>query len=208
MKSSFYSARQLAKAAGVSAKTIHRRAAAEHWPSQKDRKRFRYSPPPGFAKVAMIASAQREEGGLSDRIISEPETRRLARANFRLAAIIELQRQLAAGAGREKALRDTAHRFSFKISPSALRRWAADFQRAGFDGLAEHKQGIVGRKPSKGRKGLLTQPRLRDKLELERGLRRLQKLRRARELNREDYAALKAGRSTPHLRAMLKALRK
>lgn len=146
----FFPVHLIARAAGLSAKTIHRRALREFWPGRVLGNRHHFQPPD-----ELLAACQQLANGpgasFLDFQVADRDRAEFGRITARFNALCEAAGLIASGLGIERALRVTAIKFG--TSASQLRVWAGEFARAGIAGLLEHKRGRVGRKakgPSHG----------------------------------------------------------
>ena len=152
----YFAANVIARAAGVSAKTIHRRAASEGWPAKQSGNRFDYVPP---ASIAVLLTAPAPESAGPDARLSftalalNDEAK--AKVHARLAAVEHHAALIADGQPVEAALIATVSHLAsalcplpsaFLFSTSSLRRWLAAHAQFGINGLVEQKQGRSGRK--------------------------------------------------------------
>jgi hypothetical protein len=140
----FHSARSLAKATGLSAKTVHRIAKREHWPSRQIGNRFEFIAPRSLLGQNRAALEAASVDFLQ--AIPAPERYRFRRASLRFEALLELRRLVDSGTPKERALAEVARAHSFSVSPSSLRSWAYAYSLRGRSGLEEQKLGNVGRK--------------------------------------------------------------
>jgi len=148
---SYYPAAIIAIAAGVSGRTIHRRAASERWKVRTNGNEFNFIPPrPLLAQCRRLHRLVKPRGLQIDGLTHErrAEAFRVAR---RMDACLLLASEIDAGEGREAALIRVAHVANFTCSARSLRRWFAKFERFGVAGLAENKRGRVGAKPGRKR---------------------------------------------------------
>ena len=139
----FHCARELARLAGRSAKTIHRMAMREGWQFvQRGNRRLYVAPERLIGSPAPASSAP-----AALRLAISPSDRALfRRAALRFLALLEMEAAVSAGQTIEQAIQELSDSFHFSCSPSALRRWAQTFAQEGFAGLLEHKRGRVGRR--------------------------------------------------------------
>ncbi|MGH7942405.1 MAG: hypothetical protein ACREFR_15160 [Limisphaerales bacterium] len=138
----FFPAQAISNAAGVSVKTLRRRAQREQWPLVRQGKRVLYQPPYRLQKLLGPV--------LPSHFWNQPRAmRELLRAVAVAGFALELQRN--AKSGIELALKTTPGKYRrlFEFSPRALRRWVVLVSRGGLAALEERKAGIVGRKPTR-----------------------------------------------------------
>jgi hypothetical protein len=136
----------IAIAAGVSTRTVHRRAARGRWARRVNGNEFDFQPPrPLLAKCRKLTQLARPRG-LQVAGFTPERRAEMLRAVHRLFACMLLASALDAGGGREAALRRVAHVTSFKCSARSLRRWFGAVESLGIVGLSEHKRGVVGRR--------------------------------------------------------------
>lgn len=170
-EATWYRAADLAAALGVSKKTIHRRAAAEQWPSRGVGNRIEYQPPAEVGERWEVRSVSGSAGARPSAL--SPRTSFTAAADGSPARQKALAREAAVKRylelvefhGVERALVLTVQHFASSPSPAAagdgwgegepflfstrqLRRWREQHQMFGLNGLVEQKQGVVGRKPA------------------------------------------------------------
>jgi hypothetical protein len=93
--------------------------------------------------------------------IPAPDRHRVRREWLRFEAILELHRLIDGGAPIERALADVVRAFTFHVSASSVRAWAAKFASCGLPGLLENKVGRVGRKPRRDRRQPIVKKSLR-----------------------------------------------
>lgn len=139
----FFSARVISSAIGVSQKTIHRRAQRQRWPKQERGHRVEYKVPHRLRRACEAL----------DPVPSIWEQSRTLRELLRAAAVLAYCRRVQRDSKRgiERALRETVSDFRhiLKFSPGALRQWISAVERDGLAALREHKIGRVGRKSSR-----------------------------------------------------------
>lgn len=143
----FHSARSLAKAAELSAKTIHRLARRENWRRRQIGNRYEYVAPRRLLGGRQLPKETAR--AVFPPSIPSPERYRLRRAWLRFEALTELRLMTESGTPVEQALADVARGHTFHVSPSSLRQWAARLASRGVAGLGEDKLGRVGRKAAR-----------------------------------------------------------
>lgn len=149
-----HAANVIARALGVSAKTIHRRAAAEGWPRQERGNRRAYAPPAAIAALLPDPAAPAPAPGPDTRtsftaLAMNDEAR--AKVLARERAVLHHLALVSDGRPIERALVLTVVHFAaalpdaFLFSTWSLRRWVALYAQFGLNGLVEQKQGRSGR---------------------------------------------------------------
>lgn len=139
----FFTARQIARAAGVDAKTVRNRARREDWPMKQQGNRFTYRAPKKWLRSRCNIAAVTPMLAILDKA----ETlRALRRAAVVLGFALELKRNSKCGI--ESALARTVSNFRhlMPFSVRALRVWIAGVARTGLGALHEKKFGRVGRR--------------------------------------------------------------
>lgn len=152
----YFRASTIARALGVSTKTIHRRAAAVGWPSRGVGNRREYAPPADVAVLCGPPQPEPEAAPAPPQVtyasLSLTSTGRALYCK-RVAAVEHYKSLVVAGTGREAALLATVAHYrslppgeSLPISVTTLRRWLAIERTVGSGGLVDQKQGRVGKK--------------------------------------------------------------
>lgn len=154
----YFTCADIARAIGVSKKTVRRMARRSNWPSQQNGNREEYCPPPKIARLIIATPIpQVSDGGpgASRRTAVQfddlaPGSEQHTKALRREEAVLLLKSQLHLG--KEIALETTVATMRAKYhdiacSTRALRRWVERYDLYGLSGLVEQKRGIVGIKP-------------------------------------------------------------
>lgn len=146
----FFTARQIARALGVSKPTVRERANREGWWQKQELNRDLFAPPPEIAALIPEPAAEAAPREVAFSQLANPEER--ARALARAAAVNFCNNLTRTGTPKEVALVRTADHFRtepqpFEFSPRSLREWIDQFALHGLNGLVPQRQGKVGRKP-------------------------------------------------------------